>query len=134
MLAARRVLRDVRHERGRTSLVELLRASRHAWHGVNLGQPDWSTGSHSLALGAELTGEGLYFHLILNAYWEALEFELPPLQTGGPWRRWIDTALAPPREIVAWQEAEAFSRPTYRTGPRSVVMMIAGPGLGPSLE
>ena len=33
--------------------------------------------SHSLAFGAELRREGLDLHLILNAYWEPLDFELP---------------------------------------------------------
>ena len=44
-------------------------------------------------------------HLILNAYWEPLDFELPPRDQGGAhaWRRWIDTALDTPHDIVPWQ-------------------------------
>ena len=49
----------------------------------------------------------MIFHLILNAFWEPLEFELPP--TGGPWRRWIDTSLPAPEDIVEWQKAPAMS-------------------------
>jgi hypothetical protein len=39
--------------------------------------------------------EKLLFQAILNAYCELLEFELPPVGNhgGGPWRRWIDTAM-----------------------------------------
>ena len=36
--------------------------------------------------------------MVLNAYWEPLEFELPPVSDGGTWRRWIDTALETPHE------------------------------------
>ena len=38
--------------------------------------------SHSLAFSAELPKEDAIFHLILNAYWEPLDFELPPVQSG----------------------------------------------------
>jgi glycogen operon protein len=127
LLNQRRVLRDVEHEQWRVSLREFLRISKHAWHGVKLNQPDWSHGSHSLAVGAELANEGLLLHVIMNAYWEALDFELPVLAAGkDEWRRWIDTALDPPDEICEWNAAIPFTGRTYRAGPRSVVVLIAG--------
>jgi len=56
-----------------------------------------------LAFGATLP-EGLCLHLIMNAYWEPLDFELPAVtHDGGTWRRWIDTALESPNEIVEWR-------------------------------
>ena len=125
LLAARRLMRDVEHERRRVSLNQLLRDAKKAWHGVKLERPDWSHYSHSLALGAELQREGLRFHLILNAYWEPLDFELPVVGGDG-WRRWIDTSLDPPDEIVEWQKALPISGRTYCAGPRSVVMLVAG--------
>ena len=41
-----------------------------------------------MAFTAEIRQEQLC-HLILNAYWEPLDFELPPVDKGGenPWRR-----------------------------------------------
>jgi isoamylase len=127
LLMARRLLRNVKHEQLRTSLNELLFNSTHAWHGVKLGQPDWSPNSHCLAFGAELRQEGLRFHIILNAFWEPLHFELPPLsERGDTWRRWIDTALEPPREIVEWHAAPPVPGSTYSASPRTVVVLIAG--------
>jgi len=127
LLIARRLRRDGEHERQRVSLNELIRNSRHAWHGVRLGQPDWGPNSHCVALGAELRQEGLSLHLIFNAFWEPLDFELPALSGREDcWRLWIDTALEPPREIVEWQAAQPVSGPTYRAGPRSVVALITG--------
>jgi glycogen operon protein len=66
-------------------------------------------------------------HLILNAYWEALDFELPPAGRGGsaPWRLWIDTALDSPRDIVPWRSAPAVPARTYRAAARSVVVLYA---------
>ena len=127
LLTSRRLMRDVERERRRTSLNQLLRDSKHAWHGVKLNQPDWGPNSHTIALYAELLEKGLYLHLILNAYWEPLEFELPPAgTTGHAWRRWIDTALDSPNEIVEWRRAAPVLGATYKAGARSVVVLGAG--------
>ena len=129
LLIARRLMRNTEKERQRVSLNQLLRESKHAWHGVKLEQPDWSSCSHSVAFGAEFPGARLQLHLILNAWCEPLDFELPLVNGGSePWRRWIDTALDPPNEIVEWQTAPVVSGQTYRAGPRSVVVLGAGQG------
>jgi isoamylase len=127
MLIARRLLRDVQPEYQRESLNQFLRESNKAWHGVKLFQPDWSNWSHSVAFSAELKKDKQVFHVILNAYWEPLEFELQPVseQGGGLWRRWIDTALDSPHDIVTWQNAPSFTGQTYRAGPRSVAVLYA---------
>jgi isoamylase len=127
MFIARRLLRIVAPELQRESLTQLLREAKKAWHGVKLNQPDWSSWSHSLAFTGEVQREGLLFHLILNAFWEPQEFELPPVeQKFGPvWRRWIDTSLDSPDDIVAWQTAPEVPGSTYRAGPRSVVVLFA---------
>jgi hypothetical protein len=48
--------------------------------------------------------DNLSFHLIFNAYWGPLEFELPIQMraVGHPWRRWIDTSLESPHDIQDW--------------------------------
>jgi glycogen operon protein len=124
LLIERRLLRSVEHERQRTSLTALLEQAKKAWHGVNLFAPDWSDNSHSVALGAELKREGLGFHLILNAYWEPMEFELPEPDGNGRWLRWIDTALESPQDIAPWREAPPVQAQRYRAEARSVVMLF----------
>jgi isoamylase len=126
LLIERRLLRDVEHEQQRTSLTALLEQANKAWHGVKLFQPDWGDNSHCVVLGAELKRERLRFHLILNAYWEPLDFELPKLEGGASWRRWIDTALDSPSDIVPWQTAPPVPAGRYRAGARSVVMLFTG--------
>jgi glycogen operon protein len=127
LLNARRLLRDVEAERQRVSLNQLLREAGKAWHGVKLGQPDWRDCSHSIALTAEIRRQGLLLHLILNAWWESLEFELPPPERGDKesWRRWIDTSLDSPEDILPWQDAPAVPGNRYRAGARSVVVLFA---------
>jgi glycogen operon protein len=119
------LLRDVEHEQQRTSLTKLIDQANKAWHGVRLFQPDWGDGSHSLALEAELKKEGLRFFWILNAYWEPLNFELPKLNGAGVWRRWIDTALDSPNDILSWQNAAVVSTAAYPAEARSVVVLYA---------
>jgi len=126
LLAQRRLLRDVGPERERKSLNQLILGATKAWHGVNLNQPDWSDNSHSVALYVSTRRERLLFYIILNSYWESLEFELPPPENGfGPWRRWIDTAFETPDDIVEWLNAPPVSAETYRVATRSVVVLYA---------
>jgi isoamylase len=125
LLSARRLLRDVKHEQQRVSLTQLIERAHKAWHGVRLNQPDWGESSHSIAFGAELRDEKLLFHLILNGYWESLDFELPTIADGIAWHRWIDTSLASPEDIFPWENAPTLPGNSYRAGPRSVVMLYA---------
>ena len=62
---------------------------------------------------------------MLNAYWEPLTFQLPPLPAEAPqrWRRCIDTALASPDDIYLWQQAPTVPEATYVAQARSVVIL-----------
>jgi glycogen operon protein len=126
LLNARRLLRDVEREQQRMSLNHMIRQANKAWHGVKLNQPDWRPISHSIAFTVELPKENLLTHFILNAYWEPLEFELPPVHNRGNdiWYRWIDTALDSPHDIVPWQTSPAIPGHTYRAEARSVVALF----------
>ena len=128
LLNTRRTLRDMEHERQRMSLTQLIGQANKAWHGVKLGQPDWSQHSHSVAFSGELRKERILLYMILNTYWEPLHFELPPVPDGSdnPWRRWIDTALDSPLDIVPWQTSPSIPGYTYRAEARSVVVLFAG--------
>ena len=109
------------------SLNELIRRSRIHWHGVRLNQPDWGTNSHSLACTAQSILGGLVFHLMINAYWEPLKFEIPPLPDGPNvgWRRWLDTYLDPPDDICDWEESPAVAAREYLVQPRSVAVLLS---------
>jgi isoamylase len=130
LLIARRLLRTTEHEDQRISLNQLLRQANCSWHGVKLGRPDWGQSSHSIAFSAEMRKEKLLLHLIMNAYWEPLDFQLPPVDSGDkhPWRRWIDTALESPQDIVDWRMAPSVAGHAYRAEARSVVVLVADLG------
>jgi glycogen operon protein len=130
LLNARRVLRDAEGERQRVPLNQLIRQADISWHGVRLDEPDWSRSSHSIAFTAKAARAGVSYHVILNAYWDPLEFELPAIAPGvrEPWRRWIDTSLDAPHDIAEWAHAASLSGPHYRAAARSVVVLFASSG------
>ena len=114
---------DVFKEDHGLSLNQLLLMAQIDWHGVKLNQPDWSDHSHSLAFTVQ--GREELFHIIFNAFWEALEFELPPPPDDpqAKWRRIIDTDLETPDDICSMAQAPAVDRRTYIVQPRSVVLL-----------
>ena len=127
LLNTRRILRDLEERPGQNSLIDLIRYADKAWHGVKLNEPDWSDTSHSIAISAVLQKENIRFHWMINAYWEPLEFELPPISDDreNPWRRWIDTGLESPNDIVDWQDSDYVRGFKYSVGSRSTVLLYA---------
>jgi isoamylase len=118
--------RDVAAEGGKLSLNELLRRMQIEWHGVALNHPDWSEHSHSLAFTLRSLRARFLLHGMLNAYWEPLAFELPPVlaESQQRWRRCVDTALASPEDFLEWQEAPSVEQATYVVQPRSLAVLV----------
>ena len=83
------------------TLREVLQQHAVTWHGVRLNAPDWGHDSHTLAATLRLLGGQGQLHIIVNAYWNALEFELPPAGDGpAAWRRVVDTFLESPDDVA----------------------------------
>ena len=125
LMISRRLLRDLHSEQQRTSLNIMIRDATKAWHGSRLNNPDWGENSHSIGLTIKLKRENTWLHLILNSYWKPLDFELPLISTNTvpSWRRWLDTSLASPNDIVPWEMAPSHSGNTYAAAERSVVVL-----------
>jgi len=122
-----RIRREAFPEGSDLTLNQLLRRARIEWHGVRLNQPDWGHDSHSIAVTAWSLDDRLMFHLMFNAYWEPLEFRIPPAPADpeSAWRRLLDTALDPPYDSCDWKEAEVVHDPAYTLQPRSTVFLVA---------
>jgi isoamylase len=97
------------------------------WHGVRLGQPDFGEDSHTLALELTHPDSQEHLHLMLNAYWEPLEFELPELPAGQQWQRVIDTALDSPQDFCDPAQPLPGDQRQYRLQSRSSVVLTARP-------
>jgi glycogen operon protein len=122
-----RLRRDITLEDTGLTLNQLLQQARIQWHGVELNKPDWGDESRSIALTAWSLKGRFVIHLMINAYWEPLEFELPPVpeQFGNKWYRWIDTYRESPDDIRTLNEAPIVKEPLYLVQARSIVAIIA---------
>jgi isoamylase len=119
-----RLRRDLSQEDPGLSLNQLLRQSEIRWHGVRLNQPDWGHDSHSLAATARSLKGTYLLHLMVNAYWEPLLFELPSPEGPG-WQRLVDTHLERPDDICDLPDAPAVESTTYLAQARSVVLLFS---------
>jgi len=102
------------------TLADELRCAHIAWHGTHLNQPDWRLDSHSLAV-TITTKRGRTMHMIFNAYWGALRFDLP---LDHAWMRVVDTSLPSPEDITSLESAYPVGAACYPAGPRSVVLLV----------
>jgi glycogen operon protein len=62
---------------------------------------------------------------MLNAYWEPLAFELPPLPAKERWHRIADTALPAPDDFSDPEAAPPMDGDRYRVEARSAVVLMA---------
>jgi glycogen operon protein len=123
-LCAFRQRRDVVAEGSTLSLNQLLQRAKIQWSGVDLNRPDWGDHSHSLAMTLESLRARFLFHVMFNAYWQPLAFELPPTASEGQrWQRCLDTALVSPDDIRSLTEAPTITGSRYVVEPRSVVLL-----------
>ena len=101
-------------------------APQITWHGVHLGQPDWSEDSRALAFTLR-HADGDPIHVMLNAYWKPLAFELPPFPARAHrcWCRVVDTARPAPDDFCAPETAPCVETDRYELAPRSSVILLA---------
>jgi glycogen operon protein len=109
------------------SLNEVLRSADIQPHGVGLNQPDLGPDSHSLAITVRSRVRPVSFHVMFNAYWEPLTFELPPPGPGARdgWQRWIDTDRDAPDDVCDGHLAPTVQSPSYTVQARSLVVLFA---------
>ena len=95
------------------------------WHGIKLHQPDWSDDSHYLAFTLAYPLYSEYLHVMFNAYWESLTYELPRLRQGHNWYRIIDTSLPTPEDFCELATAPLVRDPYYQVEARTSVVLMA---------
>jgi glycogen operon protein len=107
-------------------LEDVLERARLRWHGVHLGKPDWGDKSRSIALSVTHTPTGTQLHVMFNAHFQPLTFELPSLG-GDRWYRVIDTALPTREACTAPREGVRVEGDRYTVESRSIVMLATPP-------
>lgn len=94
------------------------------WHGTSLYQPGWND-ANSRALAFTLGGEDgeCDLHVMMNMYWEPLEFELPKVE-GYRWFRFADTSLPSPLDVAETDFENVTEGSTYRVNNNSIVILV----------
>ncbi len=94
---------------------------------IHLNQPDWGEQSHSLAFelfNPESDGEYEHLYIVLNAYWEPLDFQLPNLPMGRCWARFADTSQPSTADFAELPVTLPESLNSYPAKARSVVVLM----------
>jgi isoamylase len=96
-----------------------------SWHGTKLNSPGWNdTGARALAMTLAGFDGDSDLHVMLNMFWESLDFELPVVP-GRRWRLAVDTARRSPNDITELgSEPDVFGN-TIRVEARTVVVLIS---------
>ena len=99
-----------------------------SWHGTKLNSPGWSD-PDARALGFTLAGFNgdPDIHVIINMYWDSLDFELPSVPGRG-WSTAVDTAQRPPFDIAEPGAEPLVSGNSYSVQGRSVIVLVNLPG------
>jgi isoamylase len=97
-----------------------------AWHGTRLHQPPWGdAAARVLAFTvAGIEDSEPDVHAILNMSADTIEVELPALP-GRVWQLAVDTAQAPPHDIIEPARQAPVCAPSYRVTPRRIVVLEA---------
>lgn len=98
-----------------------------AWHGTKLNNPGWlDPGGRALAVTlAGFEGDG-DIHIMLNMYWESLDFQLPSIPRRG-WLIAVDTSQPPPLDIADSGNEILIVANVQRVKGRSVVVLVNRP-------
>ena len=95
-----------------------------SWHGTKLNRPGWDdTGARALAMTLAGFDGDADLHVMLNMFWEALDFELP-IVSGRHWCLAVDTAQPSPHDIVDQDAETDVLGDTHRVKARSVVVLV----------
>jgi glycogen operon protein len=94
------------------------------WHGVKLGQPDWSVHSHSLACTLAGFDRDDDIHVMIDMWTSDLDFELPRLPDGRAWFRAVDTSAAPPADVLEEGSERQVPGDVYHVAARSLAVLI----------
>jgi len=100
--------------------------NRTNWHGTQLGNPDWTGESRTLAFQMHGWHERPDLYVMLNAHWEPQRFTLPNRDWQNRWQRLVDTSLPSPEDIVDDNDAVPLD-PTdhYVLNPRTTVILVS---------
>jgi len=95
-----------------------------SWHGTELNKPDWSENSRSLAFTLFHPEANETIHVIVNAFWKKLKFQIPVLEKR-KWYKIVDTSAASPHDFNTLGQGEIINRKMLHVMDRSILVLMA---------
>jgi len=103
-----------------------------SWWGSESNEPDWSVGSHSIALlvnGEYYKNEHGFtdsdIFIIFNASEENISYNIPISPSGRAWKIAVDTSMASPQDISASGKEPKLQENSYGAKKMSTAVLIA---------
>ena len=94
------------------------------WHGVELNKPDWSENSRSLAFTLFHPEADEIIHVIVNAFWKKLKFQIPIIDQK-KWYKIVDTSETTGTGFNELEKSEIINRPKLTVKDRTIIIMMA---------
>jgi isoamylase len=124
MIAFRKTHASLRRSRYLTGEVNERGVRDVTWHGCTVRQPGWDDrDGRALAFTLGGFGSETDIHVMMNMYWEGLDFEVPVIPERG-WAVAVDTALPSPRDIPQPGTETLLDDQRYTVTGRSVVVLV----------
>ena len=125
MIAFRRRFRTLQGDRFFTGQPNERGIPDVVWHGTKLGNPGFDD-PYGRALAFTLGGVGGEpdLHVMMNMYWEPLEFEVPSIP-GRVWSKAVETSAPSPADIFPQGEEPLFPFGRSTVAPRSITVLLA---------
>ena len=101
-----------------------LGGSSCTFHGIRLNEPDLGYNSHSLAFTLKNRNYDKRLHVMLNMFWNPLEFELPQSRKWR-WKQVINTAAPGPKDILPVDKAPLIKKKVLKVEARSIAVALA---------
>ncbi len=97
------------------------------WHGTRLSTPDWhDPQARALACTLGGIGDDPDLHVMMNMYWQPLDFEVPVLD-GRVWTQVIDTALPAGQDIRDPGTEPVVAGTSYQVQGRAITVLASRP-------
>ncbi len=94
------------------------------WHGIELNKPDWSENSQSLAFTLLHPQAGEIVHVMVNAFWKSLKFQIPQLKEK-KWYKVVDTAEEAPNDFTEVGKGKKIDKRLLTINDRSIIVLMA---------
>lgn len=111
------------------TLEDNIRSNKFCLHGAKPYLPDLTYESHSIGMTYYSVARKIFVYLFINAYWEAIELELPkiPNTNINTWYKVVDTSLHTPNDHLIHAKDQIKINGNFTIPPRCAVIMISEP-------